>query len=228
MGLTVTETPNRTVNGLDSNVCAIKSQIPYRFLRQDYNRSMSGKQVAFSHMFDFPENPQIGDIWYLDFQESGNNENGVFPVTSILIDPGVTTSLTFGTVPNDESGFIFLNDLVGRENYAVALTLVDVLTGLSLLPFPVRFKPKQDGTLFVDLHGLFFGFQIPENDFRFRVAFYGVYKWVAPDIWVSDYTVGLDGFYKKKSYRLFLSLLFDLVILQKNVDFMPGSSGKCA
>jgi len=195
MGLTLLTTPNRTVNGLDSNLCAMKSQIPYTFLRVDFSNA-AVTQFSTSIQVTVPndgviENGTIGQNYLLDFADTYTT--GIYATNSI-VNNGATTSLFFVGFTYTVDTTANVNDLEGRQNYNVAINMVDNTTGQTILPSIIRFKTKQDGSLFIDLHGLFFGFEVIEKSLRFVIQWTEFYNGEAHDSGVSPETIGLAAF----------------------------------
>lgn len=196
MSLTLTDTPIRTVNGILSNVVAIKSQIPFEFLRVDAvsnivdSPDFPGTHIAIQSFIN-PElsETEIGDLFYFDF--GGVYPSGVYAATDITV--GSPFFISF-EIPYTADVSANTNYLTLRKNYSVAVNLILTATGTDVLPNAIRFKPKQDGTLFMDLHGLFFGFELI-NDFAIvRLVWAENYNDTFHDQGTSDEIIGIPGY----------------------------------
>jgi hypothetical protein len=194
MSLTLEKTPIKTVAGIESNVVAINSQVPFTFKRVD----VSGISVVQNSTFievivpkTFFINPPIeNQIFYLDFTDT--YISGVYVVSEVITD-AVFYRLVFNTIVYTADTTCDLNDLEGRKNYSVIVNPIDEVTGLALIPSPLRYKPKQDGSLFIDLSGLAFGYNLPNDELLFRLSWLENYTSFTGDSGTTELMIGLQA-----------------------------------
>ena len=177
MSLTIVTDPTRTVNGILSNVVAFQSQIPFTFKRVD----LSGKSLVLSPTggkmaINFEvgdgsdlEFSEIGDLIYLIFADT--YETKIYEVE--LVDSPFGPP--FGAVVFTES---YISDtlcdanlLSSRKNYNTYINIFSEDSNGFLLNTPIRYRPKTDGTLFVDLSGLFFGATNAKSSLNFHLVY---------------------------------------------------------
>ena len=147
----------KTINGLLSTPNAAQLQLPNTFQREDYasNRLREGIAGIIDVMFQFDISADfsVGDSIYYEVPSSPEYD-GIYIVQAIadagggewfLRLPGVfTTAATVG----------FVNNLTARPNYEVNIQVLDPATLTPLFDIILRYTPRPDGSLFVDLGGV--------------------------------------------------------------------------
>lgn len=173
MALTLTSEPTRTVNGILSNVTAMKSQIPFEFLRRDYVGALTGSSgggsptliIQLPNETAVTDNLMVGALIYVVF--TSVYTTGFYEVTSISAGGTISIGVNIPYISNPTCDV----NLLYRPNYNVAINLIDNSTGNFILSSAVRYTPKQNGELFVDLSGLFFGYQPFEGALDFKITY---------------------------------------------------------
>ena len=194
MSLTLEATPIKTVAGIESNLVAINSQVPFTFKRMDVSglsvvQNGTGIEMAVVDTF-FTSVPMAGQLYYLEFADT--YLSGVYTTSQSIGVPGFYR-LVFSFINYTNDTTCGLNDLEGRKNYSVIVNPIDELTGLPLIPSPLRYKPRQDGTLFVDLSGLAFGYNLPDDELLFRLSWLENYNSLTGDSGTTGLMIGLQA-----------------------------------
>ena len=198
MALTLVSDPTRTVNGITSNVIAMKSQIPFEFLREDFaDQAVSSSPLVGSDYIvvtidntELFNQHQSGDIFYLEFADT--YITGFYVSTDAFAGVGSIRSYEFAiTYTSDTTSNV--NAISAFKNYNVAINLLDNSTGDFILTNPVRYTPKQTGELFVDLAGLFFGYQPFDGALDFKITYAESWNGVDQGYVVSNDFLGLPA-----------------------------------
>ena len=198
MALTLVSDPIRTVNGITSNVIAMKSQIPFEFLRQDFAAQTvsSSPSVGNDYIVVTIDNTELfnehqsGDIFYLEFADT--YITGFYVSTDSFAGVGSVRSYEFAIAYTADTT-CNVNAISAFKNYNVAINLVDNSTGDFILTNPVRYTPKQTGELFVDLAGLFFGYQPFDGALDFKITYAEGWNGVDQGYAVSNDFLGLPA-----------------------------------
>lgn len=200
MALTLVSDPTRTVNGITSNVIAMKSQIPFEFNRLD----LTGKSLVESPFFSgimainfidgdgsFLEFATAGDSVYLEFDDTYST--GFYVISQVTYPSGPPNgTVEFGS-PYISDTTCGVNLLTYKANYNVSINLLDNSTGDFILTNTVRYTPKQTGGLFVDLAGLFFGYQPFDGALDFKITYAESWNGVDQGYVVSNDYLGLPA-----------------------------------
>ena len=197
MALTLVSEPTRTVNGILSNTVALKSQIPFEFLRQDYAAApvtLTGVSPNVNIVVSLDAtnltNVQVGDNFYLEF--AGVYDTGYYAFVQSYAGAGAFRFFEFA-IPYTSDTTCNVNALGTLKNYNVVINFIDNPTGLFLFTSGVRYTPKQTGELFVDLSGLFFGYQPFEGALDFKITYAESWDGVDQGYSVSNDYLGLPA-----------------------------------
>lgn len=197
MALTLTSSPTRTVNGILSNVIAMKSQMPFEFFREDYtDLPVTPWYQGYLNgilSITFPEDPSNltpNNSFYLKF--AGVYTTGIYTAIDYIDLGGGLWGILFD-IPYISDTTCDSNSDGLRPNYNVAINLVDNSTGDFILTSPVRYTPKQTGELFVDLSGLFFGYQPFNGALDFKITYAESWSGIDQVYSVSDDYLGLPA-----------------------------------
>jgi hypothetical protein len=153
MSINLIASPDKLVNGLQSNVNAGRSQLPYTFQREDFGAvgfvdSDGGEARIYLEdaLGDVTSEFTIGDLVYI----SNPVYEGIHTITAVLYN-APSTRLTINT-PFTTTGSgtdNWVNNLTTHPNYKVDIFIADENSVRLTQDF--LYSPAPDGSLFVDV-----------------------------------------------------------------------------
>ena len=170
MSLALTLSPNKTINTIESDVCAGLSQLPYTFKRQDYEVDSITDTGGFATItlsaaeFDVSAEFFFGGIIYFGSDLLTGALIGTYTISApptFLAGQTVietTTPFTVGTILDG-----YINDLnSAKGDFKVVIGIQDAAGG-DLLDTSLRFSTALSGELFIDVAGLVSSLMVGEQ-----------------------------------------------------------------
>lgn len=157
MSIIVVSTPDKTINGIISNVNASKSQLPYIFNRKDYiqctiidNFGVLRIVIPADGVNPGIENEvKVGDTLY--FGADQVSLIGRYIVTSIFVSGAVSEIRCNTAIPYTINGTGFVNNLSFKPSYKVEVQIWDSLNTTQLIPLTFRYATEESGKLFLNI-----------------------------------------------------------------------------
>ena len=182
MSLELITSPEKTINGLLSNVNAGRSQLPYLFEREDYPKGFTddaGGDFARFYIagIDVTSEFPIGTIIFVHSPQLLYNSLTI--VTAVIFDNGdtrLTTDLLY--LGNETGGYI--NNITTKPGYKANIKILDGynpstgIPGSELLPLTFRFAPETSGRIFVDVGQILTNLQeiLPDNSLIYALEYW--------------------------------------------------------
>jgi hypothetical protein len=162
MSLSVTSNPDKLINGVQSNVNAAITQLPYNFKREDDTSITQTRVTALKQMLITIADETlyaVGDACYYDVVSASFTGNRVATIESIA--PNTLQFFADDTLPEyaTEPSTGYLNIVSGtRGDYAVELFV---------------YKPSQAGNLFIDFGSVVTSYMenIPTEALNYRIQY---------------------------------------------------------
>jgi len=158
MSLTLISSPEKTVNGLLSNVNGALSQLPYKFLRQDNIirriSDISDELIAAINIPNLEADYPDGSIAYFYFPD-GNVKSGIYTIRTSSTSG--TETLLYLTIPYTDGQHIFpvdtayVNNLTTHQNYKVNIEILEKTGTTKLIDLTFKYSTKPNGELFLDV-----------------------------------------------------------------------------
>ena len=200
MALNLISSPIRTVYNLFStNVVGMLAQIPFDFKRVDEVRSFVADGVSFVDLTTMAQtgdpvlSESIGNVWYIDFPEGSPYKAGAYPIKEIRQSGATDWEISFNILFVSNIADVDVNFITTKSNYSIEITVFDRSGVTELIENPIRFKPRQNGSLFIDLAGLLVGRVVQNRDTQFRVQYSEHYNGENFSAVLYDPIIGLIG-----------------------------------
>ena len=154
MTLSLLTTPDKLVNGIQSNVNAGRSQLPYTFQRVDVGSFYVGTLADKAEIYldNIPDALlfTIGDRVYFGFDiDAFRISAGFYTVLGVNTGAGrIQLDTPYTSAGGAQVGWLNFAD---RENYRVEIKIQEPVTRELLIDRVFRYAPRPDGSLFVDI-----------------------------------------------------------------------------
>lgn len=178
MSILVTLRPKRTVRGIESNVTAGLSQVPYKLQRRDYTNNNTSdddgnNKIQFNiDQGDFTGILNIGDIIYCVFALNPEY-NGNYSILDFEFTASTYITINLPFTVNLGGGWIVLKSV--RLDYRMLLNVVDPSTAEPVLPVPMSYVPNNIGELFVNVANFFSSVIIGGSTVNFQLNYLEYY-----------------------------------------------------
>ena len=199
MSLTLATTPTKTVNGILSNAVALHGQIPFTFKRVDAVFDLTLELGFLSIVFSDLVNPELldaqaGDSYNLGFVDDSPYDAGIYEGSAPIQTGANTFKITFEGITYIQNELnVEVNYITLYRNYNVSLNIFNNVTQELVIDSGVRYRPKADGNLFVDMSGLFFGIPLFLGYTSFKLSYTESYNSQDQAAVLSDSFIGLDA-----------------------------------